>query len=100
MFGLCETARLYRRAGQKGGKPAYAEQAVEFACRSQPIASARPGGDAVSRSGDTLIFARGVEISSGDRIALDGKVYAAAEVRTLRGLGGGIHHLEIVLRAE
>ena len=103
MFGLNETAALYARTGQSGGKPAYAERAVEFRCRSEPAqawgARGSGAGNAIERTADTRIFAQGVDAHPGDRIELHGARYRVTEVKRMRGLAG-IHHLEIMAKEE
>lgn len=102
MFGLNETAVLYARTGQSGGKPVYAERGIAFCCRSEPVQawSARGGpGGALERDADTRIFARGVDVNPGDRIELGGRRYCVTEVKRLRGLSD-LHHLEIAVKEE
>lgn len=99
MFALNETATLHAFLGQRGGKPAYADEGVKFACRSEPAWMHRFRGTAIECAADTRIFARDVEAHPGDRVALNGRCYRVAEVQPMRGWKG-IHHLEILARSE
>lgn len=94
MLGLSETAVLHPHLGRHGGGPAFAEDGVEFACRSEAEPGHKWSGDSVERSGRIRIFAAEMEARPGDRIELNGNNYTIAEVKRLRGLRG-VHHLEI-----
>ena len=99
MFALNETARLHAFLGQRGGKPAYAEQGVEFRCRSEPAQAHSFNGIAIDRTADTRIFAQSVDAHPCDRVALNGESYLISEVRSMRGFRG-VHHLEILAKKE
>ena len=99
MFALNETAVLYPREGQSGGRPAYAARGEAFRCRSEAEPSWTAGGDSVAPGGALRVFARNVDAHPGDRVELGGASYRIAEVKRMRGFAG-IHHLEILARAE
>ena len=101
MLGLNETATLYKRMGQSGGKPAYSEEGVEFACRSEPAQAWTPSCNSVERSADTRIFALpSIPASPGDRIVFDDDSRViVSEVQKMRGFAA-VHHLEILAKTE
>lgn len=100
MFGLNETARLYRREGQRGGKPMYTEQGMLFKCRTQPVRQRVAGGAALTRAGEMKVFCEALPVAAGDRIvAHDGTGWIVKEVRVRRGLNT-LHHLELLAAAE
>ena len=100
MFALNERAKLYKRAGQHAGKPAYADAYSAFPCRTQPEARHTSGSKGVERSADTRVFmpasAATLAIEPGDKIVLDdGAALIVAEVQIMRGFSG-VHHLEVL----
>ena len=100
MFGLNETARLYRREGQRGGKPVYTEQGLLFRCRTQPVAQRIAGGTALARAGEIKVFCEALPVAAGDRIVTQGGAgWIVKEVRVRRGLNTP-HHLELLAAAE
>lgn len=100
MFGLNERAALFACIGQRGGRPAYEERGVAFACRSEPAPAQSARGDSLERGGQARIFAEaGLSARPGDRIELGGARYRIVEVRHMRGWAGE-HHLEIIAREE
>ena len=100
MFGLNEKARLYRREGQRGGKPAYSEQGLLFRCRTQPVSQRVAGGTALTRAGEIKVFCEALPVAAGDRIVtMDGAGWIVKEVRVRRGLNAA-HHLELLAGTE
>ena len=100
MFGLNETARLYRREGQRGGKPFYTVQGTLFRCRTQPMTQRVTGGTALARAGEMKVFCEALPVAAGDRIVTkDGAGWIVKEVRVRRGLNT-LHHLELLVTAE
>lgn len=104
MFGLNERSRHYKRTGQQGGKPAYAAESTEFACRTQPTRSRSLSDEkSVMLSADTLVFAPGsaaaLGISPGDRLEIGTEHFIVSEVQAMRGYAK-IHHLEILAKKE
>ena len=99
MFGLNETARIYRYMGQSGGKPSYSANPVVFRCRTQPEKQVNSGMDAkhgYNYVATVRIFAQGIQADSGDRIVTEnGRKYDVVSVEEMRGRSL-IHHLEIV----
>jgi len=100
MFGLNETARLYRREGQRGGKPLYSGQGTLFRCRTQPVTQRVAGGSALTHAGEMKVFCEALPVAAGDRIVAQGGAgWIVKEVRVRRGLGT-LHHLELLAAAE
>ena len=100
MFGLNEKARLYRRTGQRGGRPEYAERGVALQCRTQPLTDRTEGGAALKRGGEIKVFCGDVRVGPGDRIVTaDGAGWIVKEVRVRRGLHT-VHHLELLAGTE
>lgn len=104
MFGLNERARHYKRTGQQSGKPAYAAESAEFACRTQPTRSRSLGDErGVMLSADTLVFAprsaAAFGIAPGDRLEIGTEHFIVSEVQAMRGYAK-IHHIEILAKKE
>lgn len=99
MFGLNETAMLYRHTGQSGGKPAYESTGIAFACRSQPVQRRDASGRSLEDAADTRFFAQSIEANPGDRIVCNDVRYIVCEVQQMRA-ARTIHHLEILARRE
>ena len=100
MFGLNETARLYRREGQRSGKPFYSEQGTLFRCRTQPVTQRVAAGTALARAGEMKVFCEALPVAAGDRIVTrGGALWIVKEVRVRRGLNA-LHHLELLAAAE
>lgn len=102
MYALTQTATHYRRTGQSGGKPAYAEEGQAFRCRSQPAGSRTTGGKGVDEGFEAKIFA-GAEmadtgVTAGDKIVLqDGTECVVVDVQIMYGYAKA-HHVEITTR--
>ncbi len=95
MLGLTNTATLYSKLGQSGGKPSYSDEGTEFACRIQPGRSRSASGKQVQGASDVLIFALNMDISEDDKIVTsDGLSLRVKNVETVYGYSG-VHHLEI-----
>ena len=102
MLALTERGTLFALLGQRDGRPDYAAQGTDFACRSEPAWAHRFSGSAISQTADTRIFAAAaehLEPRPGDRILLNGRKYRVAEVQSMRALFG-IHHLEMLAKDE
>lgn len=98
MLGLTEKALLFRKLGQRGGAPTYAEQGVACACRTEPAVVHSFSGNTVERTADTRIFLRGADVSPGDKIRVAERVYIVSEVRAMRAFGA-VHHYEVLCKA-
>ena len=99
MFGLNETATLYRHTGQSGGKPAYESIGITFTCRSQPAQRRDASGRSLEDAADTCFFAQNIEVNPGDQIVCSNVRYIVCEVQQMRA-ARTIHHLEIFARRE
>lgn len=101
MFGLTQTATLYSYMGQHGGQPTFAEEGVEFRCRSEPASQWNASGKSVEQGASIRVFAMpDANVHTGDRIVLDdGSSVLVSEVQKLRGFSA-VHHLEILARPE
>lgn len=99
MYALNEAAVLRARVGRGGGRPVYERVGTAFRCRSEPAHMDAARGERMERGAHVRIFAQGVNARPGDRVEMDGRAYRVSEVKRVRGLAG-IHHLEILARAE
>lgn len=97
MFGLTESALLFRRIGQQGGAPAYADAGIACACRTEPAFGRSFSGNSAERTVDTRIYLR-VEVVPGDRVQTGGIRYEVADVSVCRAFGA-VHHYEALCRA-
>lgn len=96
LFLLNETATLYRRIGQRDGKPAYSDTGTDFPCRTQPIDSVRAGARGYSGDADTRVFALpDLDCAPGDRIVTADGARIVTEVNRRRAFSA-VHHLEIL----
>lgn len=99
MIGLTNTATIYERTGQSGGRPAYSAKGTTFRCRVEPAQLHRVSGQSIEETADTLFFANEIRANPGDRIVFGGRNYLVREVQVLR-LFRSVHHLEILAKAE
>ena len=101
LFALNELAGVYKRTGQHGGKPVYADLAVAFRCRTQPISKQDAGANGYAGEADTRVFAPAdTDVSAGDRILFSSSAGIVVEVHPRHGFSGKIHHLEVLTRRE
>ena len=99
MLALNETAALYVLKGMNGGRPEYAREGADFACRTQPCEGRRADGRGLAASGRVRVFAPPMAVKPGDRLETGGRTLTVREVKALRGLRE-IHHLELIAEED
>ena len=100
MLTLTQSATLYRRAGQRGGKPAYETQGTALRCRIQPGQARADGARGLRSAREALVFTEPMEIGVGDRlVTVDGAAMVVNRVEAVRGFSG-THHLEIEVSGQ
>ena len=109
MLGLNQRAELFRRLGQQGAAPLYSQEGRPFPCRAQWEHARDYGGTtgwgfsriAAEHTARIRIFAPDMEACVGDKIVFsEGGEAIITEIQRLRGLGGAVHHLELLAVAE